>query len=295
MRVVELNGPLDEDGKKLEIVEKGKSYKFKITRFNREIKSPMELKNIKWAVQHNNDSPIPIAQVMGKQEVTMDISETETSGKITVYAYIQNLKEEGKAESILNLKKGGINTRFYDEKGQQVFEIPVKLHKAFNEEYGIKLAYNKDNEMLYYDGECKPAYGKTSLTAINHWKKELDPNQISKGKLLFGYNFGYELVAEPLENTSYNYYTDYSLNDFDREGNVLHLKKEKGNVAGGVVPGVPKADIQDWDDKKRKQGKRGTIPRHTSIGDIAFIDLADFTDDLNQKGFIYKYTFQRKY
>jgi hypothetical protein len=37
-----------------------------------------------------------------------------------------------------------------------MYEIPQKLHKAFNEEYGIKIAYDKENEMLYYDGDCEP-------------------------------------------------------------------------------------------------------------------------------------------
>lgn len=152
-----------------------------------------------------------------------------------------------------------------------MFEIPAKLHKAFNEEYGIKLAYHKDDEMLYYDGECKPAYEKTSLTAINHWKKELDPNQISKGKLLLGYNFGYEVYLN-----GNNYY--------DIKGNLLKdFEIKEKSVIQGLVPGY-KREIKNF---KFRDGSVGT-KTNILIGNIACIDLGDFNESLMVKYMYYQ-------
>lgn len=289
LQVIHIEGPLNEEGEKVSTVEKGKSYKIKITQFNRELKSPAELMKIKWSLQLNNDAVQLSAKTIGKQEVTLDISKTDSLDKITIYAYISNWKKEGKCEVNVSTKQGGIHTRFYDEQGQQIYDIPKKLQKAFNEEYGIKIAYDKENEMLYYKGECAPAYEKISPTAIAHWKRELSRDQISKGKLLFGYNFGYKIRAEPISN-NWSGYKKYSFNDFDDNGNVLYLKKEEGAVSSGIVPGIPEVNMQVVKELKMKEPSPGI-----KIGDIAFIDLADFDDNLNQKGWKYIYTLENKY
>lgn len=271
LRVIKLEGPFNEEGEKVSVVEKGKSYKFKITRFNREVKTPIELRKTKWSIQHNEEKPMPVAQVMGKQEVTLDISETELSDKITVYAYIENIEEEGKSEANLKLKVGGIHTRFYDEQGQQVYEIPQKLHKAFNEEYGIKIGYDKENEMLYYEGDCKPAYEKVSPTAIEHWKRELDPAHTSKGKLLFGYNFGYE---------AYSATKSANGNTYDKNGNLIEVYA-KEPIFLGIVPGYKKVT-------KIKTEYGILDDEEKIIGNIACIDLGDFDDNLMVKHMYYK-------
>lgn len=289
LQVIHIEGPLNEEGEKVSTVEKGKSYKIKITQFNRELKSPAELMKIKWSLQLNEDAVQLSAKTLGKQEVTLDILKTDSLDKITIYAYISNWKKEGKCEVNVSTKQGGIHTRFYDEQGQQIYDIPKKLQKAFNEEYGIKIAYDKENEMLYYKGECAPAYEKISPTAIAHWKRELSRDQISKGKLLFGYNFGYKIRAEPISN-NWSGYKKYSFNDFDDNGNVLYLKKEEGAVSSGIVPGIPEVNMQVVKELKMKEPSPGI-----KIGDIAFIDLADFDDNLNQKGWKYIYTLENKY
>lgn len=56
LQVIHIEGPLNEQGEKVSKVEKGKSYKFKITQFNREVKSPTELMKIKWSLQLNEDA-----------------------------------------------------------------------------------------------------------------------------------------------------------------------------------------------------------------------------------------------
>ncbi len=280
LRVIKLEGPFNEEGEKVSVVEKGKSYKFKITRFNREVKTPIELRKTKWSIQHNEEKPMPVAQVMGKQEVTLDISETELSDKITVYAYIENIEEEGKSEANLKLKVGGIHTRFYDEQGQQVYEIPQKLHKAFNEEYGIKIGYDKENEMLYYEGDCEPAYEKVSPTAIEHWKRELDPAQTSKGKLLFGYNFGYK---------AYSISKDENGNTYDKEGTLIEDIYAEQPVIMGIVSGYRKEFYKKYED-----GSKGYI-KTTFIGNIACIDLGDFDDDLMVKGVKYDVSYLGRY
>ena len=266
LRVIKLEGPFNEEGEKVTVLKKGKSYKYKVTEFNRELRNEIELKRIKWSLQNNGENLISISQVMGKKEVTLSVSETESSKKITIYAYFENPEEEGVAES--SLGEGGIHTRFYDEQGQQVYEIPEKLHKAFNEEYGIKIAYDKENEMLYYEGECTPAYEKTSPTAINHWKKELNREEISKGKLLFGYSFGYE---------AYSASKDKNGNTYDRDGVLIEDIYAKQPVNRGIVPGYRKEVYKKYED-----GSKGYV-KDTFIGNIACIDLGDFEDDLMVK------------
>lgn len=270
LQVIHIEGPLNEEGEKVSTVEKGKSYKIKITQFNRELKSPAELMKIKWSLQLNEDAVQLSAKTIGKQEVTLDISKTDSLNKITIYAYISNWKKEGKCEVNVSTKQGGIHTRFYDEQGQQIYDIPKKLQKAFNEEYGIKIAYDKENEMLYYKGECAPAYEKISPTAIAHWKRELSRDQISKGKLLFGYNFGYEVYSDNIDTT------------YDKDNVLIEDVYAKLPVNKGIVPGFRKKVYKKYED-----GSEGFI-KDTFIGNIACIDLGDFEDNLMVKFTYYK-------
>lgn len=274
LQVIHIEGPLNEEGEKVSTVEKGKSYKIKITQFNRELKSPAELMKIKWSLQLNNDAVQLSAKTLGKQEVTLDISETDSLDKITIYAYISNWKKEGKCEVNVSTKQGGIHTRFYDEQGQQIYDIPRKLQKAFNEEYGIKIAYDKENEMLYYKGECAPAYEKISPTAIAHWKRELSRDQVSKGKLLFGYNFGYEVYSDNKDKNG---------NTYNENGHLLFDIYAKEPMFLGVVPGYRKK-IKNY---KYNDGSVGDKILNM-IGNVACIDLEDFIDDLNIKYMYYK-------
>ncbi|MGM5630691.1 hypothetical protein O2K51_07275 [Apibacter raozihei] len=281
LQVAQIEGPLDEQGEQVSVVEKGKSYKFRIVRFTREIKMPSEPRQVCWALQCDEGTIQQVTGVKGKQEVTVDISGNESSGKITIYAYISTPEEEGKAEAVLKAKAGGIHTRFYDEQGQQIYEIPPKLHKAFNEEYGIKIAYDKENEMLYHEGDCDPAYEKVSPTAIEHWKRELNPETISKGKLLFGYNFGYEAYSESKDKDG---------NTYDKNENLLkdfHIKQK--NIDKGTVPGYRKVI-------KNYQYKDGSIGNKIwdMIGNIACIDLGDFNDYLVDKGVSYNLNIEKE-
>ncbi|WP_128330553.1 hypothetical protein [Apibacter sp. HY039] len=248
LQVAQIEGPLDEQGEQVSVVEKGKSYKFRIVRFTREIKMPSEPRQVCWALQCDEETIQQVTGVKGKQEVTLDISGNESSRKITIYAYISTPEEEGKAEAVLKAKAGGIHTRFYDEQGQQIYEIPPKLHKAFNEEYGIKIAYDKENEMLYHEGDCDPAYEKVSPTAIEHWKRELNPETISKGKLLFGYNFGYKITS-----------------------NYSEWKESIPNNAHEVFPVF-----------------LGDCPKMKGKHSLALIDLGDYDDELQPLGVKYE-------
>lgn len=104
LQEVKIEGPFNEQGDKITVIEKGKSYIYKATEFNRELKSPLEIKQIKWAMQHNDDNLIFASQARGKQEVTLSISESEPSEKITIYAYFENPKQEASIE--VSLKTG---------------------------------------------------------------------------------------------------------------------------------------------------------------------------------------------
>jgi hypothetical protein len=145
---------------------------------------------------------------------------------------------------------------------------PQKLHKAFNEEYGMKIAYDKENEMLYHDGDCTPAYEKVSPTAIEHWKRELNPKQISKGKLLFGHNYKIQVYSEQSKPGYNEERYPFSYNETSDRG-----------VFFGEVPNFFKEEIRiDKDTVKSYK-----IPKIKTIGNMACIDLSDFNEELMAK------------
>lgn len=89
LRVMKLDGPYDENGKKVTILEKEKWYNYKVIQFNRAPKGS-EIKNLRWANQYDDnkiDTYFPT--VIGKKEVSFRIPNKAIVSKFTVYAYFK--------------------------------------------------------------------------------------------------------------------------------------------------------------------------------------------------------------
>lgn len=149
-----------------------------------------------------------------------------------------------------------VPTVFKDEKGNETNVIPDQLQKSFNDEYGIKIGYNAETKMLYYDGETKTDK-KISESAKKEWMEQLKLGYTSDSKLEFGYNIGrgslpYRSGGRPegIQWADTRFKTTYiDLADF-QNGNA------KGSIAGG-------GEGFDWDPRSFNLAR---ILEHDFIG-----------------------------
>jgi len=84
-----------------------------------------------------------------------------------------------------------IPTKFYDASGNETSSIPEEVQKMFNEEYGVKVAY--ENGKLYSTGNSMGPNQKQSESA----KKEVDKylgDTNWEGELVFGYGLEVEML-----------------------------------------------------------------------------------------------------
>lgn len=80
-----------------------------------------------------------------------------------------------------------IPTTFYDSQGNETDQIPDEVQKMFNDEYGIKVAYDINTKTLFYEGEIGPSL-ETSQSLKDAWIYQLQKGCISDASLIFGYN-----------------------------------------------------------------------------------------------------------
>ena len=101
LRVVKLDGPFDEKGTKVSLLEKEKWYTYKVIQFNRTPKEP-ELKNLKWAARFDQ-APISLnfLSIKGLKEVRFKVPEKLNVTKIRVFAYFLTPIEEVSIETSL--------------------------------------------------------------------------------------------------------------------------------------------------------------------------------------------------
>ncbi len=93
--------------------------------------------------------------------------------------------------SMVDVAGDSISVSFLDQDGNKLSKVPLVVQRMFNREYGIKVGYNSDTEMLYYDGETKTdnKVSKRAKKIIVNALKETDPKKIKKfGSITFGYN-----------------------------------------------------------------------------------------------------------
>ncbi len=87
LRVIKVEGPFDPTtNRKVDIIEKGKKYNFKVTQYNRP-PSKDELKNLKWGFKYDDGSIAIAPQVNGLENISYYVSESSNVNKLMVYAY----------------------------------------------------------------------------------------------------------------------------------------------------------------------------------------------------------------
>lgn len=101
----------------------------------------------------------------------------------------------GANNPIINIDINGdsVQTFFYDKERRKLNTIPEVVQKMFNDEYGVKVGYNSETNMLYYVGETETSNtvsesAKEIIT--NALKDEATGKEAVKkyGEITFGYN-----------------------------------------------------------------------------------------------------------
>ncbi|WP_306353369.1 hypothetical protein [Flavobacterium sp. '19STA2R22 D10 B1'] len=98
--IKKIEGPFDENNKKVNVVEKGTWYTYKITQFNRTPKEK-ELKNIKWASQYDDGAIKEIKDVTNKgyKEIKHMLKGDNTSTKLRIYAFCKASNKQVSVEA----------------------------------------------------------------------------------------------------------------------------------------------------------------------------------------------------
>ena len=114
--------------------------------------------------------------------------------------------------------------------------VPEQVQKMFNEEYGIKVAYNSKTGTLYYDGEIETE-NTVSTSAKNTWIKELKKGETSEGKLVFGFQLGHdEKVSTPVGERVFEMSINYGAADQKSSTTFIDLADFDGqNLLGEWV------------------------------------------------------------
>jgi 2-hydroxychromene-2-carboxylate isomerase len=101
LRVVKLDGPFEEKGQKVTVLEKEKWYIYKVVQFNRGAKE-YEIKDLKWATKFDNQ-PLNTgySNIRRLKEVKFNIDKEFNFTKFVVYAYFEKHIDEVSIESKL--------------------------------------------------------------------------------------------------------------------------------------------------------------------------------------------------
>ena len=105
LRVVKLDGPFDEKGQKVTVLEKEKWYTYKVIQFNRDFKE-YEIKGLKWATKFDNQ-PLNTgySNIQGLKEVKFNVNKKLNGSKFIVYAYFEKLIDEASIEVSLKTEE----------------------------------------------------------------------------------------------------------------------------------------------------------------------------------------------
>jgi hypothetical protein len=90
LKVIKVEGPFDENNKKVQILEKNKWYSYKATKFNRE-PTQQELLNLRWGVKYDDEKIKDIPGVSGKgyKEIVHKVLDNNHSSKLRIYAFFK--------------------------------------------------------------------------------------------------------------------------------------------------------------------------------------------------------------
>lgn len=159
LRVVKLDGPFDEKGQKVTVLEKEKWYVYKVVQFNRGAKE-YEIKDLKWATKFDNH-PLNTgySNIRGLKEVKFNIDKEFNYTKFVVYAYFEKPIDQVSIESRLDGKFYYKGTKQWGQLQNDTSKVETILD-ARNEEFRAKA-------------------GSTGVAAISHLEK-LSEKQIQK-------------------------------------------------------------------------------------------------------------------
>lgn len=87
--VKKIDGPFDENGKKVDLIEKDQWYTYKIIEFSRK-PTEKELKRLKWARQYDDDKVEESGSIAGHQEVKLKILKGVEVSNVRIYAYFRS-------------------------------------------------------------------------------------------------------------------------------------------------------------------------------------------------------------
>lgn len=96
LRVLKVDGPFDENNKKVNLIEKGKCYTFKVIQFNRNPKDG-ELQNLKWASEYNDDGKTSILKNIsnkGLKEIKYMLKQESNDSKVRIYAFLKAVNKD---------------------------------------------------------------------------------------------------------------------------------------------------------------------------------------------------------
>jgi hypothetical protein len=86
LEVIKIDGPFDENNKKVSVIIKDKFYSYKVVEYNRKPK-PEELKTLKWSYQYDDKNINLLGNVIGSELASLNIPEVAVLKKVTVYAH----------------------------------------------------------------------------------------------------------------------------------------------------------------------------------------------------------------
>lgn len=104
LRVLKIEGPFDENNNKVNIIEKGKWYTYKVTKFNRE-PTQNELQNLRWGIKYDDDKIKELKEVSckGYKEIVHKVLKNNISSKFKIYPFFRSPNEN--VSILVRLKK----------------------------------------------------------------------------------------------------------------------------------------------------------------------------------------------
>ncbi|CAA7386998.1 hypothetical protein [Chryseobacterium fistulae] len=307
LRVLQIDGPFDENNKKVEVIEKNKWYTYKAIQFNREPKKE-ELQNLRWGVKYDDEAMKELAQVSckGFKEITHKILENNNSSKLRIYAFFkapnENVSvgveiEQGEVLIIVGTEQ---HSESYGNKlmfpAQAVREIRenYKKHKhanilIFKDKFTemqlsiIKRDAKKLNKDIYF----KPIHTVSELInyinngdkTINRSKQKISVIKIFSHGLPSVLDFGLDGKNEEAQRFKLSHVTQLNKESFMEHPVIYSYACRTGNSDGRVVTANPgyKYDSETIKLVKPEESLAQKLSEHLEAKVYAFLRRSNYT------------------
>ncbi|MFP3593144.1 hypothetical protein [Chryseobacterium sp. SIMBA_038] len=100
LRILKIDGPFDENDRKVDVIEKNKWYTYKVAKFNREPKKG-ELQNLKWAVKYDDGKVNELNEISckGYKEITHKVLDNNNASKLRIYVFFKAPNENASVKA----------------------------------------------------------------------------------------------------------------------------------------------------------------------------------------------------